>query len=83
MSEEEKAQWLEQLKRAGWDPVAPQWVQRGPVDLAQLPILQRQRELLRKIRELLALQLHSDQEALAAAAATVRLPPRAPPVDPQ
>lgn len=72
MTEEEKTQWVARLREAGWDPATPEWVRRGPVDLAQLPTLQRQRELLGKIRELLNVQLARDLDELDAARRTAK-----------
>lgn len=48
------------LRELGIDPDKPQWVQTRPFNAADLPTMQRQRELLAKLRDVLKAQLEED-----------------------
>lgn len=54
----------EVLLEAGLDPSNPKWVQSKPLDLSQIPVLEKQRALLSAIREALITQVQSDQRQL-------------------
>jgi hypothetical protein len=60
---------LEQLKAAGIDPesVSSQWIETPSVDLGSLPTMQRQRELLLKLREHLRTELEENVSKLGQA----------------
>lgn len=51
---------LKKLRDAGLDPENPQWVKGKSVDLATLPTIERQRDILRTLEGLLSQQLASD-----------------------
>jgi hypothetical protein len=51
---------LAKLKELGIDPEQAQWVTTRSVKLADLPSIQRQREMLAKLRDILKAQLEKD-----------------------
>lgn len=55
---------LEKLKALGINPGDPTWTTTNPLDAAQLPTVQRQRELLTQIRDALKAQLVEDTTKL-------------------
>ena len=58
---------LKKLKSMGMDPDNPQWVQNRNVDFGKLGALERQRELLRLLEQVLETQVRSDMSQLEAA----------------
>lgn len=56
---------LERLKAAGLDPNRPMWVKSPTVDLGDLGVIQRQREILTTLRGALAQRLEEDRTELA------------------
>lgn len=51
---------LAKLKELGIEPEKGQWVVTRPIKLTDLPSIQRQRELLSKLRDILKTQLEED-----------------------
>lgn len=51
---------LEKLKELGIEPEQGRWVVTRPIKLTDLPSIQRQRELLSKLRDILKIQLEED-----------------------
>jgi len=58
---------LKRLEALGLKPGDAQWVETQPVDINELPTVQKNRELLRKLRELLQAELAESQSRLEAA----------------
>lgn len=59
------AELVQQLQALGIDPeTAPQWVQSNAVDVLALGTVQKQREVLLRIRDALRAQLKEDQAQL-------------------
>ncbi len=51
---------IAKLQSLGLDPSNPTWVKSGSVDLEQLPVLGKQRELLTALKEILQQQVNAD-----------------------
>lgn len=58
---------LKRLEALGLKPEDARWVETQPVDLNELPTIQKNRELLRKLRELLQTELAESRSKLEAA----------------
>lgn len=58
---------LKKLEALGVKPGEAQWVETKPIDLNDLPTVQKQRELLTKLKEVLQAELHENQSRLDAA----------------
>lgn len=54
----------QKLRDLGLDPDQPAWAKSKAVDLNQLPLIQKQREALSKVKELLQAQVQSDEEQI-------------------
>ena len=54
------------LRELGIDPENPVWTKSRTVDLASLPVIQKQREGLAKVADLLEMQVASDEAQIAA-----------------
>lgn len=55
---------LKKLEALGVKPGEAQWVETPPVDVSELPTMQKQRELLLKLRELLQTELDENRSRL-------------------
>lgn len=58
---------LKRLEALGLKTGDAQWVETQPVDINELPTVQKNRELLMKLRELLQAELAENQSRLEAA----------------
>ena len=58
---------LKKLEALGLKPGETQWVETQPVEVSELPAMQKQRELLLKLRELLSVELSENQARLDSA----------------
>lgn len=54
------------LRELGVDPENPTWTKSKAVDLGKLPLVQKQREGLAKVAELLEAQVATDETQIAA-----------------
>jgi hypothetical protein len=63
MSPEELRQKIAAL---GIDADNPSWGKSAPTDLGRLPIIQKQRDALAKVRDLLAAQVQGDEAQIQA-----------------
>ena len=54
------------LADLGVDVDNPSWGKSAPTDLGKLPIIQKQREALAKVRDLLAAQVQGDEAQIQA-----------------
>ena len=52
------------LRALGFDPDNPSWSKSRSVDLANLPVLKKQREMFAKVSELLQSQIEQDQKQI-------------------
>lgn len=52
------------LRALGFDPDNPAWSQSRKADLANLPVLKKQREMFLKLSELLQAQVAQDQKQI-------------------
>jgi hypothetical protein len=51
---------LEKLRQLGINPEQAQWVETQPIRLSSLPVVQRQRELMEKLRDVLKAELEEN-----------------------
>jgi hypothetical protein len=58
---------LKRLEALGLKPEDARWVETQPVDINELPTIQKNRELLMKLRELLQTELAESRSKLEAA----------------
>ena len=58
---------LKRLEALGLKPGDAQWVETQPVDINELPTVQKQREMLSKLKEVLQAELHENLAKLETA----------------